>query len=42
MKNKKLLQMEQNLINKGSSFYDEVVIDLQEMNKIPNDNFYME
>ena len=32
----------QNLINKGSSFYDEVVMDLQEMNKIPNDNFYME
>lgn len=27
----------QNLINKGNSFYDEVLIELNEMNKMPND-----
>lgn len=32
----------QNLINKGSSFYDDVVLELSEMNKMPKDNFDME
>lgn len=32
----------QNLINKGSSFYDEVVMDLEDINKIPNNDFYIE
>ena len=30
-------EFNQNLINKGSGFYDEVLLELQEMNKMPND-----
>lgn len=32
----------QNLINEGASFYDDVLYQLDEMNKMPNDNFDME
>lgn len=30
-------EFNQNLINKGSEFYDEVLLELQAMNKMPND-----
>lgn len=30
-------EFNQNLINNGSGFYDEVLLELQEMNKMPND-----
>ncbi|MGL6105895.1 TraR/DksA C4-type zinc finger protein [Romboutsia sp.] len=30
-------QTNQNLINKGNSFYDDVLLELNEMNKMPND-----